>query len=574
MKYLKYRKNKKKWTGEEAGRLLFMALAERTAAARGEKAAGEPLEVTNEILKVAEDALDKEQVAIYAVYRSLYHAITNYYNDVSKLQYEFSYSTQIIYESLDKVIKREVLTEDLEKQPLIMSRSKCLDLARSHRTSFYEIFFDVLQASITGTKEPPQAIIDALEELKRTPAKDIPLFEAYRQPTYTLHGKRLDELTDAELEEEITREWAANAGVEPTREALDAYKQKQSNLATELLFTGELRGYIENQTGVKIDCTDAELEEAIKCIFGDTQRTYTNGYISTISEAFKMFIEVTTATQKEFSENLTAFDLLNIVVEEGGKYESLENKEMQREYFKQVKNDLPQLFASLEAYIKEAAQLHDLREGGYYDKCCTYAELEERHIIGFNLQSDPAPAVIDLLKKGSIEEATYSDRMRAVKSGIALFNGDFEPIDPLGSYPNPLEDAENEREQVERAERLVYDALGTIHAYNAALELISIAFDIDDIRTAKVSLDKITETAEQFNRILYSINATMYGGNEEKAHKREQLKKIFDPIDLERGKPTRKQAARVLPLLEEFADNFETGYQITSLRQLIRELKK
>ena len=543
MKYLKFRKNKKNWTGKEAGQLFFMGLEEQAAYATGEKDASEPPEITGELLGKAQAAVphtDSEQIA-YVVYRSLYYAIANYHNENRKELNNYNYAATSLGSRLAKVIEREDLTRDLEYTPLIMTaadyqekKKEAIEALRSRKISVYEAFFVILTAASMGKKNTPQAIIDALEELKRTPASTSTLARLYRE--------------EAETSTEATCE----------REKID-----------ELLFYGTLREYIETETGAQLTCTDAELEEAVNHIFNGKSEESRNAEIAIIEEAVYRCTSIQQRqTKSEVPENVTLYDILPQIIREAG-ISARRNRE--KSYFEEIKQAVPDLYRAIIDCIRATPQARKLHEEEFYTDFATAGELEAADVPGYNLEEDAEHAELGQLYEKGLIKGSYSDIMRAVTSGVAIAERSRDYLNRalFATYPDILADTEREARRARDFEQTFYSTASQIYAFNAALELIASRFDVPQVEAVKIGTENFENWAKNFNKALFRLYSTLYGDEEEKATKRKQLKEIFHPIEPQRMQPTDESQAKAAYYIDALTRNYETGYQYVTLRQIV-----
>jgi hypothetical protein len=573
MKYLKFRKNKKNWTGKEAGQLFFMGLEEQAAYAKGEKDASEPPEITGELLSKAEEAVpqDEKEQATFAVYRSLYYAIANYYNENSKELNSYSYAATSLGNRLGRVIEREELTRDLENTPLIMTaaeyknkQNEAIQALRSRKISVYEAFFVILAESTTQRENTPQAIIDALADLERTPVNEeaASLFD---DPTIT--GEQNEREAIARL-----------AGIEPTREAVEAYKRKQRKIAAELLYNGNAREYVKQETGKNLTCTDAELEEMLKYIFEGKIAKSNFVEFSTIEEALKLHTGAPAVNQRPTKRepNKTIYDLISTKLEEAKETDKASETETQREIMAKTSQKWPNLYRAIIDCIREGdTQARNLEEKDYSKPILSISELERNGVPGFNLAAVAERTDLGQFYEKGLIKGSYSDIMRAVKSGVAVAERGGEYLDRalFITYPNILADKDGSKQDARFFEGIFYRAASKIYAFNAALELIAQRFDIPQLEALKIETQNLENWVNGFNENLYRIYALFYGDEKEVAGKRQRMKEIFNPIDFQRTQPTAENMAKTAYYLDAMAGNYGTSYQYSTLRQLVGMLQ-
>ena len=545
MKYLKFRKNKKTWSGKEVGQLFFMGLAEQAAYAKGEKPETEPPEITGELLGIAQEAIpnNQEERFIYAIYRSLYYSISNYYNTVNKEKFTFYYAADKLDHKQDAIRTREDLQRELENVPLILTpaeyeskRQEALKNLRGRKTSVYEAFFVVLTSSLTGNENTPQAIIDALEELKRTPATNSTLIAYYE-------GKI----------------------------GMDRADTEAKATAAELLYKGNARDFVKTKTGQKLHGTDAEIETALKCIFDGTTARLINPDIAILEEAITGKPQ-TPSSQAKTPDNLTLFDLLPQVIKISAKPAQVEGAKLKREYLNEIKRELPRLYEAILDLIKRTPQAHGLKATQYYKDFATVGELEEAGLFGYDLERT---AELGELYQMGLVGASYSDAMRAARSGVAIAKrADYSEQEPLQAYHDILADAVIEKDRVKSSYEMLHDTIALINAFNTALEIIARQFELPQATAAEIDYSDLTEWADDFNKRIFETNALLYGDNEEIKEKSRHLREILPLVDLSDTEPTDEQIARGAYLLHEMAETYETGYQLINLKQLVAILQE
>lgn len=174
------------------------------------------------------------------------------------------------------------------------------------------------------------------------------------------------------------------------------------------------------------------------------------------------------------------------------------------------------------------------------------------------------------------------DNVKPKYNGIAIIqNPHPSQVDKNGNYKQPemkkfdvlthfAEDESNN--PIELIHTLIIPALKHLYAYNDFIDIIGDIYDIADIEILKCDMEYPEEKIDGYNTLLYIFYASVHGDESEKKRKRKLIKKVFEPVDPIRQRPSAKSVKAVKTRLKRLGFTEETQMQLKNFTMLIRDL--
>lgn len=588
---------KKGWTGEEVGKALLASVIYDV------KHMGEPGHKTlfsQEDFNRMEDSLvNRYDITVYSVYRTLYSAIIESFNRGQALHQQFSNGYHQYLNDLTACMDAEKAKESEETHtPLILTESQynrymetLREKNRNKKESFISLIWALLESFLEEPENAPENIYNLLLEYEKEPAANQRLLETYNEEFgrgyYQLpDGRRSDQLSPtawklALLDLKTADYKLVINGKEATQiEAAERIDQERQLTAFNLLFNGidaikarykELNGeelqiepeeeplyldMLEKFLGFAEEWERQNIESGRAIVFSDDKLNFIRELIIGKNKLPKWH-------NYDTPPQLNKYELL---VDCTGDYFNGETEEEEKAHYEEFKKDYPALNSAMEAYIKEkVTPLRNYKPAQYFTEAISWGELAElnvgnyRKIIEPNLNID----IIELLRPAEDEEPDeiskrYRQKEKA-RRGIAILqkpssyqvdsSGDYkEPESPLALFEN-IYDVANDTETREKLiacqENLIKPALRFIYAYNKLMDIIGEVYGIEELEVMQLDTKIYENKIAAFNSLIYLFYGTVFGSKAERKHKRGLIKEIYTPIVLEELKPTEESIAEV-----------------------------
>ena len=597
---------KKGWSGEEVGKALIASTIHDIKHQRDPDY--KPLFKQSDFDKMESSLSTERDYLTYGVYRDLYSSIIDAYNRGQGLYQQF-YNGYSRYSNALVMCQNteEVLRHTLQDFPLIMTQSEydryrgqAKERLQRFTESFYSVLFHVLQAFLNAPEEAPEDIRTALEATKEEKATNPRILSAYNKDYglgyYTLpDGRRSDKLTSEKWRKAVeelfleTHKLVINGRPATAEETIQHYNRARLIKGYEIFYKGidGIKELYKEITGEDMDGVDAEEETRLMRTLDDILgfRLIENAEFDRkkrgdaprypLQEFVEGLLDGTKASAIEWTyyetpPELTKHEALEDMLEHyNGAIADDVDEQTQLEEFKA---DYPALYSALEAYIVEKIPvLAELKPACYFDSFMSWGYLEELGIMGYCGITDPSQeAIIEQLHREAEADPDnslyhYQRTQKAFWAGIAVLQapasyqltaqGDFKEakVSHL-SVLTSLTDMDSETHRIELdayQNTLFKPALRFLYAFNSLMGIVGAVYDIDDMGTVQLSTDYLESQLEGFNGLLYMLHYSVYGDEKEKTRKRELIKELFPPVDIEELKPTQEAIDAVTAELTE-----------------------
>ncbi len=609
---------KKGWSGEEVGKALIASTI--YDAKHQSEPDYKPLFSQADFEKMENSLTSERDFTTYGVYRNLYSSIIDAFNRGQGLYQQFynGYSrySHVMYlcQQADIALKRA------ESYPLIVTqqqydryRAKAQEHTTGLKESFSSLLFHILEHFTRySPEEAPEHIRELIEAYKEEPYTNqnfLAIYnEEYGQGYYTLpDGRRSDSMTSEEWQKALkelflsTHKLTINGEPATAEETYQHYSEQRLLKTYKLFFDGieGIKALYKEVTGEDMDGVDAEEEarlmEALEDLVGVSYKAREELYrrwkekreapLYPLQELLTGLIDGTTerATEWHYYEEAPEFTKYEVLTEYSEYYYGSADLEEVKAGLKEFKADFPALFSALEAYIKETIPaLSHLKPSQYYKELISWGELAELDIIGYKELIEPKEG--DIAEEIANDESiSYTKHRRYWSRGIAIIqnppewrvdeNGDYiEDASPIDVFTNLDRVAESERQRAELdafQNNLFKPALRYLYAFNALMKIIGAVYDIDDTEALQLPTLTFESQLESFNNLIYIFYADVYGDAEQKAHKRELIKELFQPTDIEELKPTKEAIEAVTTELTELGLTTKARKQLKNFDRYI-----
>lgn len=595
--------SKKGWTGEEVGKALIASLLNDI---RYQGQEHELLFTQADFDKMESSLSTDRDYLAYGVYRDIYSSIVDTYNRGQGLYQQFYNGYYRYVMHLQGAMKADNALKQAEYYPLIMTEEQyrkaereTVEEKKRFGESFYSLVFTLLEYflnALDNGEKVPADIAKAIEATKKEPAKGHALYSRYNELMgegyYSLpDGRRSDQMTSEEWQKALeelylsSHKLTINGRPATAEETVKHYNGNRLLKGWELFFRGAdaIKEAYRERTGKELpEAGEQEILDELELVLDGIGKAPYNPLRSSLYELYTEETPTEWHYYTEAPEGLTAYDLLDLIIDESGSYADLAE---QKAKLKAFKTEYKDLYTALEAYIKEnVPRAGQLKPSQLYKEFIGWGELAEHKIGGFeSLLATNTREIIEYLGRQGLK---FADRKRAMFRGIAIIqqpesyqlteSGDYKeatnPLSGLDSIDNIAEDNQKRIEIEELQHHLFIPALSYLYAYNALIELIGAVYDIDGIEVAKVDTSYFESQLEGFNGLLYNFYYTVDGDKEEKARKRKLIKEVFSPVYAEDYKPTAEAIATVKEELSKLGISSTARKKLKDFESLIAEL--
>ena len=279
----------------------------------------------------------------------------------------------------------------------------------------------------------------------------------------------------------------------------------------------------------------------------------------------------------------------NRLLESGGEYVEEVPK---REQFKEFKKDYPALADAAKSYLERAVtSTKGLKSNQLYKDLITWGELADMGYLDFQslISVDDADIVEHIAQTQEDNTENFNRRARGLYHGIAILKeSKYFYAGKDGEYRDPVTNKlklellqgidylESDTEEAEyiaaNIDVLALPALRYMYAYNAFIEIVTTAYDIDFMTVAKYDLKRQESQIEACNNMLYMLYKGVYGTEEDKKRKRDFIREYFQPIEIEELKPTEEAIKALRKKIEGLGYTREAAVTLKNYRKLVTEL--
>lgn len=603
---------KKGWSGEEVGKALVASVVHDI------KHKGEPdfkpLFTQADFDKMESSLNTERDYLVYGCYRDIYSSIIDTYNRGQAFFQQFFNGYSRYSNAMLLCQRAENALKQAGNYPLIMTQSQYNKAKRQAKErlkgfmeSYVTLVFHTVDYFYKNPDEAPEPIKKALQDATEAPATNTRLLgmynEVYGLGYYTLpDGRRSDSMELEEWQRVLGELYLKNHkltidGQPATAEETFKHYRTETMLKTYELFFKGIEGIKEaykEVTGEAMDGVDAveetRLLKALEDMLGiggsweTERRDKAQAPLYPLQALLRHLVERGTDVVTEWHyhqappEGLTKDAFLEDAVEEWYSGVNSEDAEEAKATLEEFKADYPELYKAVTAYIEEKLPaLKGLKPSCIFNEITSWGNLAELDYLDFKGLIDPSEA--DIVEAIADEETldSFNKRVRIVWNSIAIVqnprkgqldaNGDYAEqsyslLDNFGNLDSLAEDEQRTGELDAFRNVLFIPALRYIYAFNVLMGLVGEIYDIDGMETLQLKTTGFESQLEGFNNLLYMFYAEVYGDKAEKTRKRDLIKELFAPVDVEEIKPTQEAIDAVRAKITEL------GYSTTARKQL------
>lgn len=539
---------KRVWKGEEVGQALLASLVYE---AKMRDLPHTPLFSVNDLERMIRGIIDANGHIAFSTYQALYDSITYEHNKAqAKIQQFYSGFFQYLY-SLQEIMTAERGAAVIDEYPFLMTETQYKRLTeaveqknRDKPAELREVVFKTLEHYLTaeGWEEAPEQIKAAMIATGKEKADNPRVLTLFCKDKdigfYMLKDGRKSDLM----------------GVKRWNSVLEKHK-KEHELDDDRIEEKTLKGFkllLKGVDAIKAACVkrdialpedmgEQEIMEAMDTVLEAKQPGgRTDAIYRLVFGGPAVFHHYDVPTKA-----LTKLDVLTIML---GRYKGAHpgdiSTDEQYKEFKQDYKDLHKVIIEyIEGYTKEPMGKHWKS---------TVAELEK---LGL-----PAYKDATIAEESDILETYQKERkIRTRKSrSIAILQNPMpDQVDAQGDYlesKSALEAEEGllklrESDIGEVTRKLsagpIQDAMSHIYAYNALIDIIGEAYNIDGAEVFKLDINEIEDRIRVFNDSLYKAYMEVAGTKAAKRQKRALLNELIQPLETKPAKPSDELIAKV-----------------------------
>ena len=340
--------SKKGWTGEEVGKALIASLLNDI---RYQGQEHEQLFTQADFDKMESSLSTDRDYLAYGVYRDIYSSIVDTYNRGQGLYQQFynGYYRYIMH--LQGAMKADHALKEAENYPLIMTEEQyrkaeqdTLERKKNYGESFYSLVFSMLNYFLNAldngeTDKVPANILKAIEATKKEPAKGHALYSSYNELMgegyYTLpDGTRSDSMTLEEWQEAIKKLYLSshkltiNGRPATAEETIQHYNGNRPLKGWELFFRGAdaIKEAYRERTGKELpEAGEQEILDELELVLDGIGKAPYNPLRSSLYELYTEETPTEWHYYTEAPEGLTAYDLLDLIIDKSGSYKETAN---------------------------------------------------------------------------------------------------------------------------------------------------------------------------------------------------------------------------------------------------------
>lgn len=611
--------NKKGWTGVEVGKALVASIIHDIR--HQSEPDYKPLFSQSDFDKMESSLNTERDYLAYGVYRDLYSGLIDAYNRGQGQHQQFYNGYYRYAMHLKDCTVAEQTLQTAELTPYVMTQEQYNKLKEQRETtlkgfteSFSRLLFTLLSHIMSNPEDAPEDIRTAIEATKKEAVTNERILstycEVYGIGYYQLpDGTRSDNLEGEEWREKLKEEYLKthklriNGKQASFEDTILHYNTERRLKGYELFFTGidAVKALYEDHTGETLPPEDEvgimKALESLLNLRDDENPVEKNTVplhpavlqIKDIVEGEMLGSGAEWHYYKEAPAELTKYD---IIAESLCFYDGEESEDGEPQ-LKEFKADYPALYKALEAYIKELVpQARDLKPTQYSKEFITWGELAELKVGRY-----PAYCVADdvtditealceldedttenLLKRKRLmfngiviaqdpnayqlnERGEYIDNIKHILGFSSVFS-----IDSIGKSESTKEDIQAFRDN------LFLPALQYLYAFNALVKILGAIYDLDELGEVEISTERFESQLNALNNQLYMLYGDVYGTDADKERKRDIIKEVFQPINLDELKPTAEAIETVTAELDRLGFSTEARKKLKKFDTLIERL--
>lgn len=611
--------NKKGWTGVEVGKALVASIIHDIR--HQSEPDYKPLFSQSDFDKMESSLNTERDYLAYGVYRDLYSGLIDAYNRGQGQHQQFYNGYYRYAMHLKDCTVAEQTLQTAELTPYVMTQEQYNKLKEQRETtlkgfteSFSRLLFTLLSHIMSNPEDAPEDIRTAIEATKKEAVTNERILstycEVYGMGYYQLpDGTRSDNLEGEEWREKLKEEYLKthklriNGKQASFEDTILHYNTERRLKGYELFFTGidAVKALYEDHTGETLPPEDEvgimKALESLLNLRDDENPVEKNTVplhpavlqIKDIVEGEMLGSGAEWHYYKEAPAELTKYD---IIAESLCFYDG-EESEDGKPQLKEFKADYPALYKALEAYIKELVpQARDLKPTQYSKEFITWGELAELKVGRYPAYciADDVTDILEalaetdedttenLLKRKRLmfngiviaqapnayqlnERGEYIDNIKHILGFSSVFS-----IDSIGKSESTKEDIQAFRDN------LFLPALQYLYAFNALVKILGAIYDLDELGEVEISTERFESQLEALNNQLYMLYGDVYGTDADKERKRDIIKEVFQPINLDELKPTAEAIETVTAELDRMGFSTEARKKLKKFDALIERL--
>lgn len=611
--------NKKGWTGVEVGKALVASIIHDIR--HQSEPDYKPLFSQSDFDKMESSLNTERDYLAYGVYRDLYSGLIDAYNRGQGQHQQFYNGYYRYAMHLKDCTVAEQTLQTAELTPYVMTQEQYNKLKEQRETtlkgfteSFSRLLFTLLSHIMSNPEDAPEDIRTAIEATKKEAVTNERILstycEVYGMGYYQLpDGTRSDNLEGEEWREKLKEEYLKthklriNGKQASFEDTILHYNTERRLKGYELFFTGidAVKALYEDHTGETLPPEDEvgimKALESLLNIRDDENPVEKNTVplhpavlqIKDIVEGEMLGSGAEWHYYKEAPAELTKYD---IIAESLCFYDGEESEDGEPQ-LKEFKADYPALYKALEAYIKELVpQARDLKPTQYSKEFITWGELAELKVGRYPAYCI-ADDVTDILE--ALAETDEDTTENLLKRKRLMFNGIVIAQDPnayqlneRGEYIDNIKHilgfssvfsidsigkSESTKEDIQAfRDNLFLPALQYLYAFNALVKILGAIYDLDELGEVEISTERFESQLEALNNQLYMLYGDVYGTDADKERKRDTIKEVFQPINLDELKPTAEAIETVTAELDRLGFSTEARKKLKKFDTLIERL--
>lgn len=611
--------NKKGWTGVEVGKALVASIIHDIR--HQSEPDYKPLFSQSDFDKMESSLNTERDYLAYGVYRDLYSGLIDAYNRGQGQHQQFYNGYYRYAMHLKDCTVAEQTLQTAELTPYVMTQEQYNKLKEQRETtlkgfteSFSRLLFTLLSHIMSNPEDAPEDIRTAIEATKKEAVTNERILstycEVYGMGYYQLpDGTRSDNLEGEEWREKLKEEYLKthklriNGKQASFEDTILHYNTERRLKGYELFFTGidAVKALYEDHTGETLPPEDEvgimKALESLLNLRDDENPVEKNTVplhpavlqIKDIVEGEMLGSGAEWHYYKEAPAELTKYD---IIAESLCFYDGEESEDGEPQ-LKEFKADYPALHKALEAYIKELVpQARDLKPTQYSKEFITWGELAELKVGRYPAYciADDVTDILEALAETD-EDTTENllKRKRLMFNGIVIAQApNAYQLNERGEYIDNIKHilgfssvfsidsigkSESIREDIQAfRDNLFLPALQYLYAFNALVKILGAIYDLDELGEVEISTERFESQLEALNNQLYMLYGDVYGTDADKERKRDIIKEVFQPINLDELKPTAEAIETVTAELDRLGFSTEARKKLKKFDALIERL--
>lgn len=610
-------------TGEEVGQVL-VATAVHSIAGLSNNDQTELIS-QEDFNKLRDSLKAEEDKRAYSIYGRVYNFLIDYYNNgVNALQQGLHGHYRNTLELSSCLMAEEDAKRDAERPIILTAYQYSKYQRKAHKRlceeelSLKDLFFRILRYCINNPEKAPESITEAIEATKKESLTNEGKVQAYiklRKLGYykTKDGLISSDMTPEEWKKTVLEDYLhyhtlkINGKPASPEETIKSYQERRARRVFALAYNGTdgFKDLLHQITGrdVEQDLGDQYPKELVEDSINRllTAPDSLERIINRTPPSFPLQEDLDSILDDarykfprwEFEKHPEGVPKFEVLLR--GKELYGDSLDFAKDY-KEFKEDFPKVYSSIQAFIRENIPSYSLLIASGKDvpeKDRPYICLVPFFLCGdlakldlLNFKSYTVPKDKDIIKEyledDNKEEAGPSDAEQAQKRSLAVIENPLvTDTDTSGNYAGPgrnpykrtLESLAEDEPAIQALtfarEGLVIPTLKYINKINALIDIFGSLYDIEGINSAKIDIGYLEYLIDGANGLIHVLYCTVQGDKQEKAHKREIIKKLFPPVYFERFKPSKEAISKVKRKLKKLGYTAKAEEALTDIDGLL-----